>query len=37
MDADTVSQGHEKILRDFQVRQVPILLGTQLVAKGLDF
>lgn len=37
MDADTVSQGHEKILRDFQVRRVPILLGTQMVAKGLDF
>ena len=37
MDADTVSQGHEKLLRDFQVRQVPILLGTQMVAKGLDF
>ena len=31
------ARGHEKILRDFQVRRVPILLGTQMVAKGLDF
>lgn len=37
MDADTVSQGHEKILKEFQQRRVPILLGTQMVAKGLDF
>ena len=37
MDADTVGQGHEKILREFQARRVPILLGTQMVAKGLDF
>ena len=37
MDADTVSQGHEKILRQFAREKVPILLGTQMVAKGLDF
>ena len=37
MDADTVGGGHEKILREFEQRQVPILLGTQMVAKGLDF
>lgn len=37
MDADTVSHGHEKILRKFEKERVPILLGTQMVAKGLDF
>ena len=37
MDADTVSAGHETILRQFAQENVPILLGTQMVAKGLDF
>ncbi|MBR3640612.1 MAG: primosomal protein N', partial [Oscillibacter sp.] len=37
MDSDTVTQGHEKILREFEEENVPILLGTQMVAKGLDF
>lgn len=39
MDADTVhvSNGHEKLLRRFREEKVPILLGTQMVAKGLDF
>ena len=37
MDADTVGEGHEKLLREFQRRRIPILLGTQMVAKGLDF
>ena len=37
MDADTVGAGHEKILREFEEKKVPILLGTQMVAKGLDF
>ncbi len=39
MDADSVSatHSHEKILGDFRRRRVPILLGTQMVAKGLDF
>jgi len=39
MDADTVgaSHGHEKLLRQFETERVPILLGTQMVAKGLDF
>jgi len=37
MDADTASGGHEKILREFEEKKVPILLGTQMVAKGLDF
>lgn len=37
MDADTVSNGHEMILNRFEQEHVPILLGTQMVAKGLDF
>ena len=36
MDADTVSVGHEALLKEFEERQIPILLGTQMVAKGLD-
>ncbi len=37
MDADTVGGGHEKILREFEEKKIPVLLGTQMVAKGLDF
>jgi primosomal protein N' (replication factor Y) len=37
MDADTVGAGHEKLLRQFEQERIPILLGTQMVAKGLDF
>ena len=37
MDADTVSGNHEKLLSRFEKEQIPILLGTQMVAKGLDF
>jgi len=37
MDADTVSAGHEKLLSRFKNEKIPILLGTQMVAKGLDF
>ena len=39
MDADTVSavHSHEAILEKFRKERVPILLGTQMVAKGLDF
>lgn len=38
MDADTVSavNTHEKILEDFQKNHTPVLLGTQMVAKGLN-
>ncbi len=38
MDADTVSAAnpHEKILDDFQKNHTPVLLGTQMVAKGLN-
>ncbi|NLB29685.1 MAG: primosomal protein N', partial [Clostridiales bacterium] len=39
MDADTVSSAnpHTKILREFREGRADILLGTQMVAKGLDF
>lgn len=39
MDADTVSlsHSHEKLLDRFRDEKVPFLLGTQMVAKGLDF
>ena len=38
MDADTVSAAnpHEKILDRFRQEKIPVLLGTQMVAKGLD-
>jgi primosomal protein N' (replication factor Y) len=38
MDADTVNtaNGHEKLLARFVKERVPILVGTQMVAKGLD-
>ncbi len=39
MDADSVSarNTHEDILSKFETKKIPILLGTQMVAKGLDF
>ena len=39
MDADTVSavNTHEKLFSRFRKENIPILLGTQMVAKGLDF
>ena len=37
MDADTVSGNHEELLERFEKKKIPILLGTQMVAKGLDF
>lgn len=39
MDTDTVSptMTHEMILSTFREEQVPILIGTQMVTKGLDF
>ncbi len=39
MDTDTVTatQSHEKLLTRFERERVPILIGTQMVAKGLDF
>ena len=37
MDADTVSGNHEELLHRFETKKIPILLGTQMVAKGLNF
>ena len=39
MDTDTVSaaHSHEKLLSRFERKRIPILVGTQMVAKGLDF
>jgi len=39
MDTDTVSAAHphEEVLDRFRKKKVPILVGTQMVAKGLDF
>lgn len=39
MDMDTTSKKgeHEVIIRDFGERKYDILLGTQMIAKGLDF
>ncbi len=39
MDTDTVSAAHphEELLERFRKERVPVLVGTQMVAKGLDF
>ena len=37
MDADTAEGRHEQLLDKFERERIPILLGTQMVAKGLDF
>ncbi len=39
MDADTVSatNPHDKILSRFQTEKIPVLIGTQMVTKGLNF
>ena len=39
MDADSTSrkQSHDDILSRFRAREADILLGTQMIAKGLDF
>ena len=39
MDIDTTSKkgSHEKIIKDFKDEKYDILLGTQMIAKGLDF
>ncbi len=39
MDTDTISatRTHEAMFSRFRKKKVPILLGTQMVAKGLDF
>lgn len=39
MDADTVGAAgsHEKLLAQFEQEKIPILVGTQMVTKGLNF
>lgn len=39
MDQDTTSKkgSHERIIKDFKERKYDILLGTQMISKGLDF
>ena len=39
MDTDTITatQTHEKLLDRFRREKIPVLVGTQMVAKGLDF
>ncbi|MBD8496866.1 primosomal protein N' [Paenibacillus arenosi] len=39
MDVDTTTEkgSHEKMLQQFRERRADVLLGTQMVAKGLDF
>lgn len=39
MDVDTTSKkgSHERLLKQFERKEADILLGTQMIAKGLDF
>ena len=39
MDTDTISAAHphEQLLERFRKERIPVLVGTQMVAKGLDF
>ncbi len=39
MDSDTMRKpgSHERVLSEFRNEQIQILLGTQMIAKGLDF
>ncbi len=39
MDADTMAErgAHERVLASFRRRHIDILIGTQMIAKGLDF
>ena len=39
MDTDTISAAHthRQLLERFQQERIPVLIGTQMVAKGLDF
>ncbi len=39
MDVDTTSKkgSHEKIIEDFENKKYNLLIGTQMIAKGLDF
>ncbi|MCA8941207.1 MAG: primosomal protein N' [Planctomycetes bacterium] len=39
MDADTMNErgAHERVLASFRKRHIDVLIGTQMIAKGLDF
>ena len=37
LDLDSAKEGYESIITDFQERRTDILIGTQMVSKGLDF
>lgn len=37
LDLDTAKDGYESIINDFQEGRTDILIGTQMVSKGLDF
>ncbi|GDY02695.1 primosomal protein N' [Planctomycetota bacterium] len=39
MDADTMTErgAHERVLGAFRKKQIDVLIGTQMIAKGLDF
>jgi primosomal protein N' (replication factor Y) len=37
LDAARTKNGHEEIIRSFEERQFDILVGTQMLSKGLDF
>ncbi|MEZ6037531.1 MAG: primosomal protein N' [Planctomycetota bacterium] len=39
MDADTMAErgAHERVLGSFRKRHIDVLIGTQMIAKGLDF
>lgn len=37
LDLDSAKSGYETILTDFQEQKTDILIGTQMVSKGLDF
>lgn len=39
MDSDTMSKrgSHDRILRDFKEHKIDIIVGTQMITKGLDF
>jgi primosomal protein N' (replication factor Y) len=37
LDSTRGKHGHENIINEFQQQQIDILIGTQMVSKGLDF
>ncbi|RKY42843.1 MAG: primosomal protein N' [Candidatus Makaraimicrobium thalassicum] len=39
MDSDTMSRrgAHDRMLQDFRAHRIDIIVGTQMIAKGLDF